>query len=142
MLTARRARSLVAEMWAPRFSSNDYNPAKDLKKILDYQGRSSLLQFLCLFTSRAQLIFHDFMSRVFWPAYEGGRSIIGKDEIADFIVASMDEGRMQKRWSESTVKRVSGYLIGTAIDFEFARKIGRTSYELTPPTIDDKVALY
>jgi hypothetical protein len=141
-VTARRVRNLVAEMWAPRFLANEAQPARDLKAILDLLNRDSLSQLCMLFTARAQLIFHEFMSQLYWPRYESGRTIISRDEIKEFIIEAMDEGKMQKRWSESTVHRVTGYLAGTAIDFDFMSRVSTSSYELDPPIISPKVALY
>lgn len=141
-VTARRVRNLVAEMWAPRFLKNEAQPARDLKIILGSLNRESLSQLCMLFTARAQLIFHEFMSQLYWPRYESGRTIISRDEIKEFIIEAMDEGKMQKRWSESTVHRVTGYLAGTAIDFGFMSRVSSSSYELDPPVISPKVALY
>lgn len=141
-VTARRVRNLVAEMWAPRFLANEGQPACDLKAILDTLNRDSLSQLCMLFTARAQLIFHDFMRLLYWPRYEAGRTIISRDEIKEFIIQAMDEGKMQKRWSESTVHRVTGYLAGTAVDFGFMSRASSSSYELDPPVISPKVALY
>ena len=141
-VTARRVRNLVAEMWAPRFLSNDAQPANDLKIIINSLNRDSLSQLCMLFTARAQLIFHDFISHLYWHRYESGRSIISREEIKDFIIEAMDEGKMQKRWSESTVQKVTGYLAGTAIDFGFMSRAKTNIYELNPPIISPKVALY
>lgn len=141
-VTSRRARNLVAEMWAPRFSPHEFTGASDMKAIMDRLSRSSIQQFFCLFTARAQLIVREFITQLYWPTYEGGRSVLSRDEVETFILDAMDEGKMAKRWSESTVRRVTGYLTGTAMDFGFVEKASRSSYELTPPTIDEKLAIY
>lgn len=141
-VTARRVRNLVAEMWAPRFLPNEALPARDLKIILGSLNRDSLSQLCMLFTARAQLIFHEFMSQLYWPRYESGRTIISRDEIKEFIIEAMDEGKMQKRWSDSTLHRVTGYLAGTAIDFGFMSRLPNSNYELDPPIIPPNVALY
>mgnify|MGYP001330105054 CR=1 FL=1 len=141
-VTARRVRNLIAEMWAPRFFVNDAQPARDLKNILEYLNREAISQFITLFTARAQLIYHDFITQVYWPIYESGRSVISRDEAKSFILEALDEGKMQKRWSESTIHRVTGYLIGAAVDFGFLMKASRSTYEITPPSIHPKLALY
>ena len=52
-----------------------------------------------------------------------GRSIVPapsasrKADAERFIRRALDAGRMEKRWSESTVRRVSGYLLGCCTDF-------------------------
>ena len=141
-VTARRVRNLVAEMWSPRFSPEEFTPAKDLKQVLDYLSRNSLSQFICLFTARAQLIFREFLTELFWPIYESGRSVLDRQEVKEFIIQAMDEGKTQQRWSESTVHRVTGYLTGAAIDFDYLNKDGSSSFELSPPSIDHKLVIY
>ncbi len=141
-VTARRVRNLVSEMWSPRFSKEDFKPAKDLKRLIDYLSRNSFSQFVCLFTARAQLIFREFLTDLYWPIFESGRSIMDREEIKDFIIHAMDEGKTQQRWSESTVHRVTGYLSGVAIDFDYLNKDGSSAFELYPPSIDNKLAIY
>jgi hypothetical protein len=141
-VTARRVRNLVSEMWSPRFSREDFTPAKDLKRVIDYLSRNSLSQFICLFTARAQLIFRDFLSELFWPIYESGRSVMDRQEVKDFIIQAMDEGKTVKRWTDNMVNRVTGYLAGAGIDFDYLNKNGQGSYELSPPSIDHKLAIY
>ena len=80
--------------------------------------------------------------QLYWPVYESGRSILDRQEIEDFIINAMDEGKTIKRWSESTLRRVTGYLAGAAIDFEYLNKSGNNTFELSPPSIDQKLAVY
>lgn len=141
-VTARRVRNLVAEMWAPRFLANEATPGRDMKTVLPHLGREALSQFFLLFSARAQRIVHDFLSQTYWTAYESGRSALSRDEIKEFIIQALDEGKMQKRWSESTIHRVTGYLGGICIDFDFMRRSGAQVFELTPPVIHPKLALY
>ncbi|MEN6317837.1 MAG: hypothetical protein ABFD82_03630 [Syntrophaceae bacterium] len=49
---------------------------------------------------------------------------------------------MQKRWSESTIKRDSGYLIGCCINFGLLADVGRTKRAIKQFSIRKDVALY
>ena len=141
-VTARRVHNLVAEMWHPRFSPDDYTPAKRPKTNIRLPGRNSLSQFICLFTSRAQLIFRDFIVQLYWLSMKVADPYWTGQEIEDFIIHAMDEGKTIKRWSESTLRRVTGYLAGAAIDFEYLNKSGNNTFELSLPSIDQKLAVY
>jgi hypothetical protein len=141
-VTARRLRNLVAEMFAPRFLADDNRPATHLKILKDRLDVSVIGQFIYLYTVRAQRIFYDFMATVYWRIYESGRTRMDREEIIQFIEESLDEGRMQKRWSESTIRRVTGYLGGCAVDFGFFDKARKGSYEFISKTIPRSLSLY
>ena len=141
-VTSRRVRNLVAEMWAPRFIANDAMAGRDMKVVLPYLARESLAHFFLLFTARAQRIVHDYLTTTYWTAYESGRASVSREEIKAFILQALDDGKMQKRWSESTIHRVTGYLAGICVDFGFMRRSSGQFFELTPPVIQPKVALY
>jgi hypothetical protein len=141
--TARRARNIVVEMFAPRYLADGGAVAKRFKQLLE--GRfpnDSLLQLFFLQTARAQQIFHDFLIEVYWPKYMAGATSIHKGDAESFIHRALDAGRMKNRWSESTIKRVSGYLLGCCIDFGLLEEGGRTERSIKRFTIRPDVALY
>jgi hypothetical protein len=124
--TARRTRNLVAEMFAPRYLSNGGVVASRLKTLLDHQfPYDSLVQICFVQTARAQKVFGDFVIEVYWPKYSAGADNLSSDDAERFIYRTLDAGRMRKRWSESTTRRVSGYLIGCCIDFGLLAEVGR-----------------
>ena len=141
-VTSRRVRNLIAEMWAPRFLAHGGQPGRDMKFLLPFMNRELLSQFFLLFTARAQLIFRDFLKIAFWPIYESGRRTLSRDDIKGFIHQALDEGKMQKRWSDSTIHRVTGYLGGVCIDFDLMQRLSGQEFELIPPIINPKLALY
>lgn len=116
--TARRARNIVAEMFAPRLLSGDAQAARWLKFLLSHGfPGESLRQLLFIYTARAQAIFADFLIEVYWRKYGAGASSLNRQDAERFVLHALDSGRMAARWSESTVKRVSGYLVGCCGDF-------------------------
>jgi hypothetical protein len=54
----------------------------------------------------------------------------------------MDAGRMKARWAESTVKRVSGYLIGCCSDFGMLAAANQSDRAIQRFRIRPDVALY
>ena len=89
------------------------------------------MQIFFLQTARAHAIFFDFIIEVYWPKYSAGAATLSKSDAEQFIRRALDAGRMEKRWSESTVRRVSGYLLGCCTDFGLLGegKRDRTSYQ-------------
>jgi hypothetical protein len=115
-------------MFAPRFLQPDSTPARNLNRLLNILPQKAIEQVVYLYTARAQEIFHDFVTEVYWIAYEGGRSSIESEEIRNFIENALIEGKMRKHWEESTIKRVSGYLGGCCLDFGLVTRKPPSSY--------------
>ncbi len=141
--TARRSRNLVAEMFAPRYLANGGDAASRIKYLLEQRfPHESLEQILFLQTARAQQVFGDFVIEVYWPKYSAGADTLSRDDAEQFIHRALDAGRMQKRWAASTIKRVSGYLIGCCIDFGLLAEVGRAKRAIKRFSIRKDVALY
>ena len=116
--TARRARNLVVEMFAPRYLVDGGVVASRLKTLMDRRfSQEAMVQLFFLQTARAQQVFGDFVTEAYWPKYMTGATTLARSDAENFIHRALDSGRMQKRWSESTIRRVSGYLLGCCIDF-------------------------
>lgn len=116
--TARRARNIVVEMFAPRYLGDGGEVARRLRFLLTNGfPNDALSQIFFLQTARAQRIFADFVVDVYWPRYAAGVTRLSRDDAFDFVCRSLDNGMMEKRWSESTINRVSGYLVSCCADF-------------------------
>ena len=142
--TARRARNLTAEMFAPRYLANAGLVAARLKFLMDNRfPHDSLVQIFFLQTARAQQIFGDFVIDVYWPKYSTGATTLSSDDAERFIHRALDAGRMKKRWSESMIERVSGYLLGCCVDFGLLSGRGRKKERVVKRfSIRSDVALY
>ena len=141
--TARRARNLVAEMFAPRFLKHEGQAASRLKFLQENRfPHEALVQLLFLYTARAQRILADFVIEVFWAKYSAGSPLLTRDDSERFVHRSMDFGRMEKRWSDSTVKRVSGYLLGCCADFGLVQKGGRSEHKIQRLSMRPEVIIY
>ena len=116
-VTARRLRNVVAECFAPRYLVDGSAPAKCLKALEPRVSASGLSQLMFVFTCRANPILGDFVRQVYWQQYAAGQATTSNEDARHFIRRALDDGKMVKRWSESTVKRVSGYLVGCCADY-------------------------
>jgi hypothetical protein len=117
-VTARRSRNLAAEMFAPRYLSQGGEPAKRIRRLLDRRlPHDAIVQLFFLQTARAQQILRDFIVEIYWSKYAAAASSVTKSDAEGFIHRALDMGRMGKRWSASTIHRVSGYLLGCCTDF-------------------------
>ena len=141
--TARRARNIVVEMFAPRYLVKSDQPALGLKALVEAgQALDDLEQMFFLHTARAQVIFGEFVTTTFWPHYSGGASRLGRRQAEFFIRRALDEGRMRKRWTESTIRRVSGYLVSCCADFGLLARTSRVDRAIQRFAIRPAVVLY
>ncbi len=116
-ISARRLRNIIIEAFAPRYLVDDGQPARLLKILLGRVPQLKLRQILFLYTSRANPILTDFISEVYWQRYGAGAQAVTKDEARGFVRRAVGRGRTTTRWSESTIIRVSNYLLGTSADY-------------------------
>ena len=141
--TARRARNLAVEMFAPRYLGDKGEAAGRLKYLQEHRfPHEAMVQFCFLYTARAQRIFGDFVIEVYWPKYGGGAAVVTRNDAESFVLRALDSGRMGARWSESTVRRVSGYLLGCCADFGLVADTGRSERAIQRFSIRPEVAIY
>jgi hypothetical protein len=115
-ISARRLRNIVIEAFAPRYLVDEARPARLLKVLLGRIPQLDLRQIFFLYTSRATPILADFICEVYWQRYGAGAQAVTKDEARTFVRRAVGRGRTTTRWSESTIIRVSNYLVGTSAD--------------------------
>lgn len=141
-ITARRLRNIIVECFAPRYLIDNGTPAIRLKRMLPRLSASELQQLLLLYTCRANLILADFIRQVYWERYSGGYTEISNEDARKFVESAIDHGRMEKRWSENLVRRVSGYLTGCCADYGMLEHESRSSRRILPFRIAPKVVAY
>ena len=59
-----------------------------------------------------------------------------------FVERAIDDGKTVKRWSESTVRRVSAYLTGCCADYGLLERGSRSSRRILPFRISPTAAAY
>jgi hypothetical protein len=141
LVTARRLRNIVAECFAPRFL-REAQVASQLKQLVGQLTTNELNQLLFIYTARANLILADFVREVYWARYSAGRNDIQLEDARYFVAHSVREGKSQKPWSETTIKRVSSYLIGCCADYGLLTTAGRSQRLISAYRILPRVAAY
>lgn len=141
-VTARRLRNIVVECFAPRYLVADGAPAAHLKRLSATISTADLTQLMLVFTSRANSILGDFIRQVYWARYAGGYTQITNSDARMFVERAIDDGLTTKRWSESMVQNVSGYLTGCCADYGMLERGRRTSRRILSFRISPVVAAY
>jgi hypothetical protein len=141
-VTARRLRNIIAECFAPRYLASNAVSAAHLKWLAASLSSADLSQLMFIFTSRANPIFGDFVRLVYWPRYAGGHTQITNEDARGFVERGIDDGKTIKRWSETTVRRVSAYLTGCCADYGLLERGQKTGRRIVPFRISPPVAAY
>jgi hypothetical protein len=141
-VTARRLRNIVVECFAPRYLVDRGVPAAHLKRLSATISTADLTQLMLVFTGRANPILGDFVRQVYWARYAGGYTQITNEDARAFVERAIDDGLTTKRWSESMVRNVSGYLTGCCADYGMLERGRRTSRRMLPFRISPSVAAY
>ena len=141
LVTARRLRNIVAECFAPRYMRDPHVAAR-LKSLVDRFTAAELNQLLFIYTARANLVLADFVREVYWARYSAGRNDLQLEDARTFVANSVREGKSQKPWSETTIKRISSYLMGCCADYGLLTTTGRNQRSIAAYRILPKVAAY
>lgn len=139
-MSARRLRNFVAECFAPRYLVDGGAPAKIIRQLREQLEKRELDQLMYIYTCRANEILADFVREVYWPAYSGGRDFLSIENARSFVVRSNEDGKTTRLWSESTIRRVSSYLIGVCADFGLIESGRRKDRKILPYRIQPKIA--
>lgn len=116
-VSARRLRNIVIEAFGPRYLVDDARPAKTLKSL---QGRIATADFrllLLIYTCRANAILGDFIRDVYWVRYAAGSDVVLKEDAQAFVGRAVADGKTRVRWTDTTIIRVSRYVLGACADF-------------------------
>ena len=141
-MSARRVRNVVAECFAPRYLVQDASPARCIKLLRPKLDRAEFSQLLFIYTCRANVILGDFVRKVFWGIYAAGRSEIHRQDATEFVIQANQNGLTARLWSESTIKRVSSYLISCCADFGLIEDSKRPCRKIFSCSLLRNVAFY
>lgn len=141
-VTARRLRNIVVECFAPRYLVAGGAPAAHLKRLASAISTADLTQLLLVFTSRANPILGDFVRQVYWARYAGGYTHVTNEDARAFVERGIDDSKTVKRWSETTVRRVSAYLTGCCADYGMLERGLRSNRRILPFRISPTAAAY
>ena len=140
LVSARRLRNIIAECFAPRYLRT--GSAALLKSLAESIPSSQLHQLLFVFTAEANSIFSNFLREVYWQSYSAGRSHLSLNDARDFVNQAVMDGKTQKLWSDTTIKRVSSYLIGCCVDFGLLSSSRGAEKRIQAPRIHHETLLF
>ena len=135
-VTARRLRNIVAECFAPRYLNPEHQPAKWLQVLNHRVSTRALNQLFFIYTARANLILRDFVTQLYWERYASGYTEISSEDSTEFVQRATYDGKTKKLWSETTIKRLSSYLLSACADYHLLEPLTRASRQITPIRID------
>lgn len=141
LVTARRLRNVVVECFAPRYLRPALIAAT-LKRLAPALTRAEFNQLLLIHTARANLVLADFIREVYWPRYTAGQDVLTLDDAREFVTSAIREGRTQKPWSDTTIRRVATYVLGCCADYELLGGNGRGPRSIQALRLHSKVAAY
>lgn len=139
-MSARRIENMVSDGFAIRYLVNGAAPARLLRSLVDKFTRREIEQVMFLYTCRAHPILADFIREIYWPAYSAGRNSLDNEEARRFVAYANQAGKTTTPWSESTIRRVAGYLTGCCADFGLLERGKRTERRIVPFRIESRVA--
>jgi hypothetical protein len=79
---------------------------------------------------------------VYWARYAGGYQEISSEDARAFVERGIDDGKTSKRWTESTIRRVSAYLTGCCADYGLLERGLRSSRRILPFRISTTTIAY
>ncbi|MGI8544544.1 MAG: DUF1819 family protein [Aridibacter sp.] len=141
-VTARRLKNIISECFAHRYLIDEGDPATDLKKLEATLSKDEFQQLLFLYTCRANPILADFIKQVYWERYASGYIELTTDDARDFVERALDEEKMETRWSDSVIKRVSSYLIGCCADYGMLENKRSSQRKILSFQIASKTVIY
>ena len=141
-ITARRLRNIISEAFAVRYLIDNAVPANHLKLFINQLSSSDCKQLLFLFTCRVNPILRDFVIEVFWDRYRAGGRSLEKSDSLSFTQRAVSEGKTTTFWSDTTITRVSSYLLGACNDFDLLGPTIRGTRDIIPFNATPAVVSY
>ena len=141
-VSARRLKNIVVEAFGPRFLTDGGRPAQLLKAIQGRIGATDFRQLLLVYTCRANAVLGDFTREVYWGRYAAGLGAVLKEDAQAFVARAVADGKTRTRWSDTTILRVSQYLLGACTDFGLVGAMRGTGRVILPFRITPVVASF
>ena len=141
-ITARRLQNIITECFATRFLKQTTPAANYIKPLTTKVSSHTLNQLFYLYTARANLIFRDFITQIYWEKYASGHSELDRENAFEFVYRATLDGKTKNLWSESTIKRNASYLMSISEDFKLLRSRNRQAKKFTPIRIETTTSIY
>lgn len=140
-VTARRLRNIVAECFAPRYLNPFPKPADWLQPLNHRINARASNQLFFVYTARANAILRDFVTQLYWERYASGYTELSNEDSKEFVYRATNDGKTKKIWSETTIKRLSSYLLSVCVDYSLLKPLSRSARQITPLRLDPCTAV-
>lgn len=140
--SARRLKNMIKDGFARRYLIENGRPASHIKNLQPFWSNSDIDQLMFLYSFRAHPIVVDFLREVYWPKVIRGEDRLSNEESHSFIMKCISEGRVEREWSESTIRRLAAYIVGICSDFHLLENGSRRVRKILPFSVSDRVAAY
>jgi hypothetical protein len=114
---ASRSDDLVRRVFEPRFLADGQEPAASVRSLLDARGSGSWFAPICLLVAaRADVVLREAVTVVVHSARKRGASTIATPDLAGFLEAQQERGRMLKPWSRAVRDSVAQHVLHQLTD--------------------------
>lgn len=117
--TAGRVKDIVTRVFAPRYLTEDAEPARRLKRLLEAgYGIDDFSQLFLLYCARTYPELRDFIVEVYWGRYAAGAGYLYRQDSDVFFRNAYESGRLPHKWTDISRTKIARYLISTLSDFK------------------------
>lgn len=139
-VSARRLRNIVVECFTPRYIKT--GAVVYLQALQGRAGSSVMNQLFLFHTATANLILADFIRDVYWARYAGGSQTVSLENARQFVEQAVRDGKTKKPWSNTTIERISSYLISCCADYGLLSSRRTAERNIQPIRIEQATVLY
>lgn len=121
--TDNRTIDVVRNIFKTRFLEKKIDVPEAIRSMREeYVSMDVIIQLFFIYTCRANPILGDFIRDVYFSAIEKGILNITAEDPKIFIRDAISDGRIPKKWSQSTIEKVSQHINACLIDFGLTEK--------------------
>lgn len=117
--------------------------ARHLRRILaGSPPRQLFVDLVFYYTTRAEVLLHDFLLLKYWPAVRQGRLEIGNRDVLELIQEAELDGRIRAPWSAEVKYNLPARVLNALSDFGLLRPARKASREVEHYSPTDGALVY
>lgn len=136
----KRINDIVKLVFYKRYVKHNPEVPLYLRQLQErYMSLEQLIHLLLLYTARANRILFDFIKEVYWKKDNHvTKTTIKPEDVKAFIKEAIKDSKIDRKWSEGTLIRVTSYIIATLVDFRLIDK----KHNIIALFLSDNIANY
>ncbi len=121
--TDTRTKDIVGNIFKDRFLEQSIDVPKVIKSMREeYVSMDVVTQLFLIYTCRANPILGDFIRDVYYSKIKKGQVEMNTDDPKEFIQEAIGDGRIPRKWANSTIQKVSEHINACLIDFKLIER--------------------